>query len=493
MSKNNRILYAQDCYNTLNNPHAIPDDSIDLIYLDPPFNSNSVYNLPFKGKYRSIEPVAAFKDTWSWDQFESEQLSLLELGDRAARTLASIVNLSKHTQPTRTRRSPDLSAYLLNMAIRILPMRRVLKENGSIYLHCDQTAGHYLKLILDAVFGDRQFRNEIIWFYHDSPGRPIRYWPKKHDTIFFYTKSPNWTFNGDNVRIPILEESKQRYEYERELGGKRYLGGESAEKGKIPEDVWSIPVVKKNSSESLGYPTQKPLRLMRRIIKASSNVGDLVLDPFCGCGTTVHAAEELNRRWIGIDISRFATELIHQRIDSNFNKEISNLIQLFDIPRNVQQALDLAERDRFEFEKWVCGYLGAEGMYRDPGRKGRDGGIDGVLKFEPLIFGTERSDAFAIIQVKSGRVTADNVRALNWTVRDWSEKDDRVKAGILVCFRRWSNTVENNRYKQEFRDSFDKYPVIQCLTVEDMLEGIKPDLPGLSNQKVGRVSGEMPT
>lgn len=493
MSESNRILFAQDCLDTLNNPHAIADNSVDLIYLDPPFNSNSIYNLPFKGSYQSVEPVAAFKDTWSWDEFESHQLALLENGDRTARTLAAIVRLSKQTQPARTPKSPDLSAYLLNMAIRLLPMRRVLKETGSIYLHCDQTAGHYLKLLMDAVFEDRQFRNEIVWFYHDSPGRPRRYWPKKHDTIFLYTAGSKWTFNGDNVRIPILDASKQRYEYERVPEGKSYQGGKSAKKGEIPEDVWPIPVVKKNSAESLGYPTQKPLRLLRRIIKASSNVGDLVLDPFCGCGTTVHAAEELNRRWIGIDISRFATELIHQRIDSNFNKDISNRIQLFDIPRNLSQALQLAERDRFEFEKWVCGYLGAEGMYREPGRRGRDGGIDGVLKFEPLIFGAKRSQAFAIIQVKSGKVTPDNVRALNWTVKDWSEKDDRVKAGILVCFNRWSGTVENNRNKGVFHDSFSKYPVIQCLTIEDMLAGKKPDLPGLATEKEGRVSGELPT
>ena len=180
-------------------------------------------------------------------------------------------------------------------------MKRVLKKTGSIYLHCDPTASHYLKLLMDAIFSNENFRNEVIWFYHDSPGRPKKDFPRKHDVIFRYVMSEKYTFNDQDVRIPILDSSKERYKSARVLGGKSYLGGKSSKIGKIPEDVWGLPVVKQNSKEALGYPTQKPLELIRRIINASSNEGDLVLDPFCGCGTTLHAAEELNRQWVGID------------------------------------------------------------------------------------------------------------------------------------------------------------------------------------------------
>ena len=195
-------------------------------------------------------------------------------------------------------------------------MHRVLKPTGSFYLHCDWHASHYLKVMCDRIFGYPRFKNSIIWFYHDSPGRSTQWFPRKHDEILFYTKSEEWTFNTDAIRVPILDTSKERYTYERELGGKRYLGGEASEKGKVPEDVWSIPVVKGNSAEALAarYPTQKPLALLERIIKASSNPGDLVLDPFCGSGTTALAAAKLNRHYIAIDSSVAAIRVTEERL-----------------------------------------------------------------------------------------------------------------------------------------------------------------------------------
>jgi adenine specific DNA methylase Mod len=174
----------------------------------------------------------------------------------------------------------SLSAYLVMMTIRLIEMKRVLKPTGSIFLHCNPTASYYLKIIMDTIFGLGNFTNEIIWFHPDTPGRPERYLPRKHDTILWYVKNEDhWTFNDSEVRVPILDASKVRYRTFRVLGGRKYIGGKSAEIGKIPEDVWQIPAVKQNSEEALGYPTQKPLALLERIINASSNKGILFLTP----------------------------------------------------------------------------------------------------------------------------------------------------------------------------------------------------------------------
>ena len=256
---------------------------INLIYIDPPFDSKADYKkrIELKGKKVENDRTA----------FEEKQYTDIWTNDE----------------------------YLQFMYERLILMKELLAEDGSIYLHCDPTMGHYLKVIMDAeVFSKEQFRNEIIWFYHDSPGRPDTYFPQKHDNIFWYSKSSTkWIFNSDEIRVPILEASKERYKSERIIGGKGYIGGESADKGKIPEDVWSIPVVKKNSKEGLEasrYPTQKPLRLVERIIKASSNPGDLVFDCFMGSGTTQAVAMKLGRRFIGADINLGAVETTTKRL-----------------------------------------------------------------------------------------------------------------------------------------------------------------------------------
>lgn len=462
----NRVLHAFDCLDALNDPLAIPNGKIDLIYLDPPFNSKSQYNLPFKRNDKSAKPVAAFEDTWQWGPAQEKAYSALASGPLTY-PITQIIDVAKRVDgPTAKYR---LDAYLVNMAERLIAMKRVLKPTGSIYLHCDPTASHYLKALMDLIFGQQYFKNEIIWAY-TGPSNTKRWFPRKHDTILFYTMSDKWTFNWKSVRVPYVK---------LETGKTSGIFKEEATLdpgGKVPEDWWSnFSPVGRIKGERLGYPTQKPLSLLRRIIEASSNPGDLVLDPFCGCGTTIHAAEELGRRWIGIDVSRFATGLVKRRLISNFAHRFeSRDIRVFGIPETSREARDLANRDKFEFEKWACGHVGAEGLFHQPGTKGPDRGVDGVLKFFPL----ERRPKphYAIVQVKGGGVTPDSVRALESTVRRFN-----AKAGVMICFEDQMRTVENNRSKETFTDATRRdFPVIQGLSVEDMLQRDRmPNLPNL--------------
>lgn len=249
-------------------------------------------------------------------------------------------------------------------------------------------------------------------------------------------------------------------------------------------DVWNIGIIAPIAKERLGYPTQKPLKLMRRIIEACSNEGDLILDPFCGCGTTAHAAEELNRRWLGIDISKFSIGLIKERLVKNFQHRLNTAdVEIIGTPHSLAEAQALADKDKFEFEKWICGEIGAHGMFHDPGEKGADGGVDGVIEFglfEGWETGVEKS--YAIVQVKGGHVTADSVRALYATVKRFN-----ARAGIFVCFDRYMRTVENNRIKCTYKDMSGTYPVIQGFSVERLLNNEKPKLPPL----VAREGGKM--
>ena len=297
-------LYYGDCLYIM---QEWEPEQVDLIYLDPPFKSNRNYNILFGSQTNGKSAqLLAFEDTWSWDEAAAERVEELETRviSPISKTMRGfLLQLGKS----------GMLAYISYMAERLIECHRILKPTGSIYLHCDQSSSHYLKVLMDSIFGAKNLRNELIWFYHDSPGRSRRYYPKKHDVIFWYSNSDQWTFNDDDVRVPILAASVERYKTARKLGGREYVGGKAADIGKIPEDVWSIPVVKQNSKEACGYPTQKPLRLLERIIKASSKEGDLVLDPFCGCGTSIVAAQSLGRQWAGIDTSPLAVEAIMKR------------------------------------------------------------------------------------------------------------------------------------------------------------------------------------
>lgn len=470
-SGSQRVLYSDDCLNVLRDELALPTGSVDLIYLDPPFNSKNHYNLPFKGKDRDARPVEAFNDTWTWGTTEDDLLREMAGGPQS-RYLAELVNLAQGMeQGQRSRYS--LSAYLLNMAVRLLPMRRALADTGSIYLHCDPTASHYLKLVMDGIFGPQNFRNEIVWCYH-AGGASKRYFPKKHDILLMYGKNSKKSFHNPIRGVPY----RDIYAYDK-------AGNTETDKGYHPDgkmmhDWWEIPLISSVANERLGYPTQKPLALLERIITASSPPGGLVLDPFCGCGTAVHAAEKSGRRWVGIDISAFAVGLMRERILNNFELLTTDDVLVRGVPVNVSEAEALAQRDKFEFEKWVCGTMGAEGMFHEPGTRGADGGVDGVIRFYPFRLGKRPTPEFAILQVKGGSVTPDAVKALQATVQRFD-----ATAGVIVCFRRYMGTVENQRSKETFSDDSDTYPVIQGLSVEDLLAGKSLDLPLYGRRRVG--------
>ena len=283
----NRTLYADDCLNVLNDQLALPNESVDLIYLDPPFNSKSQYNLPFKGEYKSATPVMAFKDTWQWGDTEDAALNQFESGP-AMRSIADIVKIARRMDGPNTRYS--LAAYLVNMAQRLIPMRRVLKSTGTIYLHCDTTASHYIKIMMDVIFRHGNFGNEIVWHYKRWPAGD-RHFQRMHDTILRFQASPKFKFNvqfqpysGKTIHRRMSVDGTTDLELSRDES-----------RGTKMDDVWYIPYLHSQSKERLGYPTQKPLALLERIIQASTNRGDVVLDPFCGCGTAINAAARARR------------------------------------------------------------------------------------------------------------------------------------------------------------------------------------------------------
>ena len=527
----NRVLFAADCLDVLNDADALADGSIDLIYLDPPFNSNSTYNLPFKGRDRSLKPVEAFEDTWRWGEGDDERLSALERNPQT-RHLATIVKFAAEVESGR-RRKNSLAAYLLNMAQRLVAMRRVLKETGSIYLHCDPTASHYLKLLMDGIYGRKNFRNEIVWQRTNRGHKGSQFAPRHFNTntdmLLFYSKSQDHSFYLNRVLLPYepgylrqtfrFQDDKGVYArvspFRRAGAGARpnlcyeYNGysapvptgwalskeklkrldaegdlefiddkvfRKSRPKGKKPSNLWLFDHIGGAlGKERLGYPTQKPLALMERIIKASSNIGDTVLDPFCGCGTTLHAAESLERKWIGIDISKFSTGLIRRRIIDNFAYLNRDDIMIHGAPETIAEARDLARADAFEFEKWVCGALDANGMYKRPGAPGADGGVDGVVEL-PVIrqVGSkyESQPEYVIIQVKGGQVSPNSVKALSETVSRLG-----AIAGIMVCFRDQLGKVENQRSRALWSDAYKQYPVIQGFSIEGLLADERPNLP----------------
>lgn len=299
------------CHDNLDVLRGMNNEMVDLIYLDPPFNKGKQFHAPVG----SSAEGASFDDIWREDTVKQHQH--LELAD-------SYPNLYRYIDSVEGVGSRSAKWYLIFMAVRLIEMRRVLKPNGSIYLHCDPTANYLLRGVMDAIFGHNNFRNEIIWCY-TGPGKVTRWFPRKHDTVLFYVKDEksNPTFNIDDVRIPYKQLNVQH-----QPGGNGGIGGnltsnnieEYREKGKIPEDYWledrdRMSPVGRRPLERLGYPTQKPLALLERIIQVSSNPGDLILDPFCGCATTCVAAHLTDRRWIGIDVSLKAYELVQERLD----------------------------------------------------------------------------------------------------------------------------------------------------------------------------------
>ena len=488
----------------------IPSESVDLVYLDPPFNSNATYNVLFaeKNGSQAAAQIKAFEDTWHWDQNASEFFQeVVEGGGKVSQVMQAFRTFLGEN---------DMLAYLAMMAPRLVELRRVLKPTGSIYLHCDPTASHYLKLLMDSIFGFENYRNEINWQRSTPHGTAGRKFGLACDIIFFYSKTEKATWNPiyGTYRTEYLEkyysftdETGRRFqptsllghrgvnvEYEwkglrkhwrypkhrldeldvkgliywPQRGGvprfKRYL---DEQKGQPILSLWTdIPPVNSQARERLGYPTQKPEALLERIISASSNPGDLVLDPFCGCGTTIAAAQELKRRWIGIDITHLAINLIKHRLQNAFGKKVQ--YEVIGEPVSLPDAESLAKEDPYQFQWWALGLVGARPT---EGKKGADKGIDGRLYFHD----DKKATKQIILSVKAGEtVTVSHIRDLRGVI-------DREKAeiGVLICIADPTKPMRTEAASAGFYNSpwGKKYPRLQILTVADLLGGKEIDYP----------------
>lgn len=504
----------------------VSDESVDLVYLDPPFNSNATYNVLFAEQdgSRSTAQVKAFGDTWRWDRQSVEAYEeVVEKGGDVSRTM----------QAFRTILGPsNMLAYLAMMAPRLVELHRSLKSTGSLYLHCDPTASHYLKLLLDSVFGPRSFKSEIVWkrsSAHSDTKQGRRIHGHIHDTILFYAKSEKWTWNP--LYTPYDRSYvESKYRHVEEGTGRRYRldnltaakpGGDTSyewhgrhpykgrywaysrekmdkflEEGRIrfpkkpdgvPElkryldempgvplqDVWTdLDPINAKAAERLGYPTQKPESLLDRIIESSSDPGDVVLDPFCGCGTAIAVSERLARRWIGIDVTFLAIHLIKSRLAEAFGDTLE--VEVIGEPTTTSEAKELAREDPFQFEVWALSKVNA---YNADKRKGADQGIDGRLPFHEKIGGKTRQ---VIISVKSGKtIGPQHVRDLRGVI-----EREQAEIGVLISMREPTAAMRAEaasagtyRSGSEGVGTWGEHPRIQLLTIQELLEGKQIDKP----------------
>lgn len=495
--------------------------SVDMIYLDPPFNSKAAYNLLFRspGGDAVQAQTTAFHDTWHWDEAAEDAFTdVLASGSQAAPMLRAFRAFMGDS---------DMMAYLAMMAVRLIEMRRVLRDAGSLYLHCDPTASHYLKLLLDASFGPTNFRNEITW-KRTSTHSDAKTWSRVSDSILFYTagKTHTWhtprdphsaaylaskyrhddgdgrLYQLDNITSPnprpnMMYEWRgfpfpaKGWRYSREtmarLDGegliwyptrrdgspdtskrprlKRYL--DKGEGGGVMGTVWTdIHPVNSQARERMGYPTQKPVSLLERILSASSSEGDVVLDPFCGCGTTIEAAQRLDRQWVGIDVTHHAIDVIEGRLNDRCPKAS---YKVFGRPEDLDGARDLARRDKYEFQWWANWLLGAQN-YREHIR-GADRGIDGVIYFRNGPYGVGN----VVISVKGG----DNVGvAMVRDLRGVIEREDAEMA-VLVTLATPTQPMLTEAAGAGFvqKSAHGRLRRIQIVTIEDLLAGRRPFLP----------------
>ena len=440
----------------------IKDESIDLIYLDPPFNSNKDYNVLFSEKNGTQSPaqIKAFEDTWHWDRKTEE--TYREIEENLPKKIADLIRALRSFLGEN-----DMMAYLIMMAIRLQELHRVLKPIGSIYLHCDPTASHYLKLTMDAVFEAKNFRNEIVWLYTRPGTKHQKQFPKVHDIILWYSKSNNWIFKPDSIRIPYSQKTIERGKYS--VATSKVTKGINQrilpKGGKCPEDWWHIPMIQGNAGERLGYPTQKPEILLDRIIKASSKEGDIVLDPFCGCGTTVIVAEKLKRKWIGIDITHLAVTLMKHRLENSFGNRVN--YKVIGEPKDLKGAEELAREDPYQFQWWALGLVGARPTESEK-KKGADKGIDGCIYFhdEPKMIKTKA----IIIQVKCGHINRGMIDALKGVV-----EREKAQIGVFIILQKPTRPIQKEALSAGFYESPSGklYPKIQILTIEDLISGNK--------------------
>ncbi len=481
----NRTLYFGDNLEILRK--KIPDESFDLIYLDPPFNSNRNYNVIFKeGLVDSEAQIKAFVDSWHWNQESKYQFDHLvsKTNEDISNLMLALEKMIKHN---------DMMAYLTMMTVRLIELHRVLKKTGSMYLHCDPTASHYLKIVLDVIFGKQNFRNELVWLYK---GRELSHknYSRKHDIIFFYTKSDKYKFNWDRILEPLEDSSKKalsRYKDEKGYFIVRYKKGggfapiekegketyrQYVPEGVPPRDWFYVDYARK--SERLDYATQKPEALLERIIKASSKEGDWVLDPFCGCGTTVAVAEKLGRNWVGIDVTALAINLIKHRLQDSFGLG-SKQINVDGLPKDLNGAKELFKKDPFQFEYWALDLINAMPAQSksEENMRGADKGIDGIMTF---IKSTNNKGDYeygrAIVQVKGGGVKRSDIATLKGDM-----EREKAEAGVFITLEEPTKPMKSEAVdagtfitpitaKREF-------PKVQILTIEELLRDKKPDLP----------------
>ena len=461
-------LYYGDCLEVM---QGFPDECVDLIYLDPPFNSKRQYNEVFKGSGLNIEPqIKAFDDIWEWNKQSAERVEQLKsaVGNPASKVIQGFEMCIPRS---------EMLSYTSYMAQRLFEMHRILKTTGSIYLHCDPTASHYLKLVMDVIFGKSNFINEIVWCYK-SGGAGSKTYARKHDIILFYSKSNTYKFNS------IKEKSYQGIGYNKGNKNVRLfedehvynLGPHSLVNLK---DWWEIGMLATSSKERLGYPTQKPLPLLERIITASSDIEDIVLDPFCGCGTTIEAARKLNRRGTGIDILPFALRLV------NNERLIPNGIQMpvMGVPVDVSTARALADEDAFKYQDWAVSLV--DGFAANPKKTGDDG-IDGfgVIHHKP-----DNMDRKAILVQVTGakgqqRAKYDRLQA---TVRNYN-----AAMGVLITQDKQTAQSQWQHKLEPIKMGRTTYDSLQCFSIEEYYQYDRQwqrvlDLPPLANPWTGKL------
>ncbi len=460
------VLYYGDNLEILRN--RIQTESIDLCYIDPPFNSKRTYNQIYLNQGEEDRAQAqAFIDTWEWDKLAKKgykQITTNFEGRFSKQSIELIMGLKNILG------EGGLLAYLVSLTLRISEIQRVLKKTGSFYLHCDPTASHYIKLVLDAVFcpqgGD--IRNEIIWCYRGA-GYPKKDFGRRHDTIFRYSKSDDYVFNLDAVREEYAETTKERFKhYIGNIRGGHDFGIQTLNPlGRQPDDWWQIQPIAPSAKERLGYPTQKPETLLERIIKASSNEGDIVLDVYCGCGTTIAVAQRLKRKWIGIDITYHSISIILKRMEDKFGKTMASSIILDGIPKDMGSALALAhkkdDRVRKEFEKWaILTYSDNRAVINT--KKGADKGIDGIVYFQA----SQTDKGRMVIQVKSGGVN----RSALATLRGDMEREQADIATLITLEEPTKPMIEEGSKAGLYHHTLmgRDYDKIQIVTVREMIE-----------------------
>lgn len=492
-------------------------NSVDLVYLDPPFNSNANYNVLFKepGGAGAEAQAEAFRDTWKWgDAARDAYEEVMESGEAAALVMKGLRDwLDKNA----------MMAYITMMAVRLIELRRVLKPTGSIYLHCDPTASHYLKIVMDAIFGPENFLSEVIW-KRTGTHSSARRWGPVHDTLLFYAKDSG-LHDWNRPYVPLTEKHLQSHYRKVDAQGRRYEHGEltgagtrngrsglpwrgfdvsklgrhwtttvdrldglyeegriyvpadggwprliryaEESKGRAIGDVWEdIPPLNMRALERLGYPTQKPVALIERIIEASSNPGDVVLDPFCGCGTSIDAAQQLDRNWIGIDVTHYAITLIEERLK---RRHPDAKFSIHGRPASFSDAVALAARDKHQFQWWAAWFAGAQ-AYREE-KKGADRGIDGSSMFPNGPFGHGR----IIISVKGGgNVNVQMVRDLRGVI-----EREGAEMGILVTLAKPTDPMVREALEAGFvkKSAHGRLPRLQIVTIANLFDGHEPKLP----------------